>query len=120
VDIVTTMNNKTLPLTNGEYDEWGNPDIKAYYEYMISYSPYDNVTSQAYPNMLVTAGFQDSQVQFWEPAKWVAKLRNLKKDDNLLLLYTNMNSGHDGTSGRIEQYRETALEYAFLLCKMIE
>jgi len=117
VDVITTMSDKTIPLTTGEYDEWGNPDDETFYPYMMSYSPYDNVTAQMYPNMLVTTGLHDSQVQYWEPAKWVAKLRELKTDDNLLLLNTNMDAGHGGSSGRFKRYRETALEYAFL-CKM--
>jgi oligopeptidase B len=115
VDVITTMSDKSIPLTTGEYDEWGNPDDETYYRYMMSYSPYDNVTAQIYPNMLVTTGLHDSQVQYWEPAKWVAKLRELKTGDNLLLLHTNMDAGHGGASGRFEQYREVALEYAFLL-----
>jgi len=115
VDVITTMSDKSIPLTTGEYDEWGNPDEETYYQYMMSYSPYDNVTAQTYPNMLVTTGLHDSQVQYWEPAKWVAKLRELKTGDNILLLYTNMDAGHGGASGRFEQFRETALEYAFLL-----
>ena len=117
VDVITTMSDETIPLTTGEYDEWGNPNDEKYYHYMLSYSPYDNVTAQAYPNMLVTTGLHDSQVQYFEPAKWVAKLRELKTDDNLLLLNTNMDAGHGGSSGRFKRYRETALEYAFL-CKM--
>ena len=115
VDVITTMSDKTIPLTTGEYDEWGNPEEETFYNYIMSYSPYDNVTRQNYPNILVTTGLHDSQVQYWEPAKWVAKLRELKTDDNLLLLHTNMDAGHSGASGRFEQYRETALEYAFLL-----
>lgn len=115
VDIVTTMLDESIPLTTSEYDEWGNPNIKEYYEYMLSYSPYDNVEAKAYPNMLVTTGLHDSQVQYWEPAKWVAKLRDMKTNDNLLLLYTNMEAGHGGASGRFKQHKETALEYAFLL-----
>ncbi len=118
VDVITTMSDKTIPLTTGEYDEWGNPDDETYYQYMMSYSPYDNVTAQTYSNMLITTGLHDSQVQYWEPAKWVAKLRELKTGDNLLLLHTNMEAGHGGASGRFEQYRETALEYAFL-CKLV-
>jgi len=118
VDVVTTMSDKSIPLTTGEYDEWGDPDDETYYPYIMSYSPYDNVVAQIYPNMLVTTGLHDSQVQYWEPAKWVAKLRELKTGDNLLLLHTNMDAGHGGASGRFEQYRETALEYAFL-CKMV-
>ena len=115
VDIVTTMLDEDIPLTTNEYDEWGDPRQKVYYDYMLSYSPYDNVKAQDYPNMLVTTGLHDSQVQYWEPAKWVAKLRDLKTDDNLLLLHTNMDAGHGGQSGRFRRYRETAMEYAFLL-----
>lgn len=115
VDVVTTMLDDTIPLTTGEYDEWGNPNNKTYYEYMKSYSPYDNVEPKAYPNMLVTTGLHDSQVQYWEPAKWVAKLRDLKVDQNKLLLQTDMDSGHGGASGRFESLKEVALEYAFLL-----
>jgi oligopeptidase B len=115
VDVVTTMLDESIPLTTGEYDEWGNPNDKVYYDYMLSYSPYDNVEEKAYPHMLVTTGLHDPQVQYWEPAKWVARLRDRKTDDNLLLLYTNMETGHSGASGRFETHRETALEYAFLL-----
>ncbi len=115
VDVITTMLDEDIPLTTSEYDEWGNPNEKTYYDYMLSYSPYDQVEARAYPNMLVTTGLHDSQVQYWEPAKWVAKLREMKTDDNLLLLYCNMETGHGGASGRFEQYRETAMEYAFLL-----
>ncbi|MGA1226448.1 MAG: S9 family peptidase [Tamlana sp.] len=115
VDVVTTMLDDTIPLTTGEYDEWGNPNNEVYYNYMKAYSPYDNVEAKAYPNMLVTTGLHDSQVQYWEPAKWVAKLRNLKIDKNKLLLYTDMDSGHGGASGRFESLKEVALEYAFLL-----
>ena len=114
VDIVTTMLDEDIPLTTGEYDEWGNPNEKQYYDYMLSYSPYDQVKAQGYPNLLVTTGLHDSQVQYWEPAKWVAKLRDMKTDDNLLLLYCNMDTGHGGASGRFEHYKETAMEYAFL------
>lgn len=114
VDVVTTMLDDTIPLTTGEYDEWGNPNIKEYYEYMLSYSPYDNVVAQDYPNMLVTTGLHDSQVQYWEPAKWVALLRELKTDDNLLFLDTNMTAGHGGASGRYEALKEVAKEYIFL------
>lgn len=119
VDVVTTMLDESIPLTTGEYVEWGNPNDETYYRYMLSYSPYDNVKAQAYPAMLVTTGLHDSQVQYWEPAKWVAKLRSYKTDNNLLLLHTNMSAGHGGASGRFEVYRETALEYAFLL-KMLK
>ena len=115
VDVVTTMLDESIPLTTFEYDEWGNPGEKAYYDYMLSYSPYDNVEAKNYPAMLVVTGLHDSQVQYWEPAKWVAKLRWTKTDQNPLLLYTNMASGHSGASGRFERFRETALEYAFLI-----
>ncbi|WP_461099950.1 S9 family peptidase [Spirosoma luteolum] len=115
VDVVTTMLDESIPLTTGEFEEWGNPKNKAYYDYMLSYSPYDNVTKQAYPNLLVTTGLHDSQVQYWEPAKWVAKLRTLKTDTNQLLLHTNMEAGHGGASGRFQALREIALEYAFML-----
>ncbi len=115
VDVVSTMLDDSIPLTTGEYDEWGNPNEEKYYTYMKSYSPYDNVVAQEYPNMLVTTGLHDSQVQYWEPAKWVAKLRELKVDDNLLLLHTNMDAGHGGASGRFEALKEVAEEYAFLL-----
>jgi oligopeptidase B len=115
VDVVTTMLDESIPLTTAEYDEWGDPNQKEYYDYMLSYSPYDNVRAVNYPAMLVTTGLHDSQVQYWEPAKWVAKLRDIKTDDNLLLLYTNMETGHSGATGRFKRYKETALEYAFLL-----
>ena len=114
VDVVTTMLDETIPLTTGEYDEWGNPNDKEYYDYMLSYSPYDNVEAKDYPNILITTGFHDSQVQYWEPAKWTAKLRDLKTDNNLLIFKTDMSSGHGGTSGRFESLKEDALEYAFL------
>ena len=115
VDVVTTMLDESIPLTTNEFDEWGNPKNKAYYDYMLSYSPYDNLEKKDYPSMLVTTGLHDSQVQYWEPAKYVARLRELKTDQNPLLLYTNMETGHGGASGRFERYKETALEYAFLL-----
>jgi len=115
VDVVTTMLDESIPLTTGEYDEWGNPNEKDFYEYMLSYSPYDNVEAKDYPAMLVTTGLHDSQVQYWEPAKWVAKLRELKTDDNPLYLKTNMDYGHGGASGRFEPFKEVALEYAFML-----
>jgi oligopeptidase B len=108
------MLDETIPLTTGEWDEWGNPNDKKYYDYMLSYSPYDNVTAQDYPAMLVTTGLHDSQVQYFEPAKWVAKLRELKTDDNLLIFKINMDFGHGGASGRFERYKELALEYAFM------
>ncbi len=115
VDAVTTMLDSSIPLTTSEYDEWGDPNQKESYEYMLSYSPYDNVARQDYPHLLVTTGLHDSQVQYWEPAKWVAKLRAHKTDANRLLLKTNMEAGHGGASGRFAQHRETAFEYAFLL-----
>jgi oligopeptidase B len=115
VDVVTTMLDDDIPLTTGEFDEWGNPDALESYMYMLEYSPYDQVKAQEYPNMLVTTGLHDSQVQYWEPAKWVAKLREMKTDNNTLLLRTNMETGHGGTTGRFKVYRETAQEYAFIL-----
>jgi oligopeptidase B len=114
VDVVTTMSDPTIPLTTNEYDEWGNPEEKEYYDYMRSYSPYDQVEAKEYTNILVTTGLFDSQVQYWEPAKWVAKLREYKTGDNILLLHTNMDAGHGGASGRFERLREIALEYAFI------
>ena len=115
VDVVTTMLDESIPLTTAEYDEWGNPNDKEYFTYMLSYSPYDNVERKAYPGLLVTAGYHDSQVQYWEPAKWVAKLRDMNTGQEPLLLWTNMEYGHGGASGRFQRYRETALEYACLL-----
>lgn len=115
VDVVTTMLDESIPLTTGEFDEWGNPKKKKYYNYMLSYSPYDNIEEKEYPNILITTGFHDSQVQYWEPAKWTAKLRELKTDDNILVFKTDMKSGHGGASGRFESLKEDALEYAFLL-----
>jgi oligopeptidase B len=115
VDVVTTMLDESIPLTTGEYDEWGNPNEKEFYEYMLSYSPYDNVVAQDYPNTLVITGYHDSQVQYWEPAKWVAKLRDLKTDHNRLLFHTNMEAGHSGASGRFESLKEIAKEYAFII-----
>ncbi|TVR83017.1 MAG: S9 family peptidase [Saprospirales bacterium] len=115
VDVVTTMLDESIPLTTGEYDEWGNPNVEEYYHYIKSYSPYDNVEAKDYPPMLVTTGLHDSQVQYWEPAKWVARMRELKTDDNPLLLYTNLSTGHSGAAGRFERHRETARNYAFLL-----
>ena len=115
VDVITTMLDDSIPLTTGEYDEWGNPNNKKYYDYMLSYSPYDNVKAQKYPNMYVSTGLHDSQVQYWEPAKWVAKLRNLKTNDNLLFLDTNMDAGHGGASGRFEALKDLAKEFSFLL-----
>lgn len=115
VDVVTTMLDESIPLTTGEFEEWGNPKDPLYYAYMKSYSPYDNVRAQAYPHLLVTTGLHDSQVQYWEPAKWVAKLRELKTDDHLLLLCTDMDSGHGGKSGRYKSWEGVALEFAFLI-----
>ncbi|MDH5493412.1 MAG: prolyl oligopeptidase family serine peptidase, partial [Myxococcales bacterium] len=115
VDVVTTMLDESIPLTTFEYDEWGNPNEREAYEYMLSYSPYDNVAAQDYPSMLVMSGLHDSQVQYWEPTKWVARLRARKTDDNPLLLVTNMDAGHGGASGRFRRHRETATIYAFLL-----
>jgi len=115
VDVITTMLDETIPLTTGEYDEWGNPNVKKYYDYMVSYSPYDNVKKQNYPNMYVSTGLHDSQVQYWEPAKWVAKLRSVKTDSSILFLDTNMDAGHGGASGRFEAIKELAKEYSFLL-----
>jgi oligopeptidase B len=115
VDVITTMLDDTIPLTTFEYDEWGNPHDKTFYDYILSYSPYDNVEARVYPHMLVTTGYHDAAVQYWEPAKWVAKLRATKIDANRLLLKTDMDAGHGGASGRYRRYRETAFEYAFLL-----
>jgi len=115
VDVVTTMLDDSIPLTSNEYDEWGNPRVVEYYAYMLEYSPYDNVAAQAYPALLVTTGLWDSQVQYYEPAKWVAKLRAAKTDDHPVLLHVEMEAGHGGKSGRFQRYREIAMEYAFLL-----
>jgi oligopeptidase B len=115
VDVVTTMLDEDIPLTTSEYDEWGNPNERHSYDYILSYSPYDQVEAKDYPNMLVITGLHDSQVQYWEPAKWVAKLRAMKTDSNVLLLKTQMEAGHGGVSGRYRRYRDTAFEYAFLL-----
>ncbi len=114
VDVITTMSDPTIPLTTNEYDEWGNPANKDAYFYMKSYSPYDNVAAKEYPNLLVTTGLHDSQVQYFEPAKWVARLRKLKTDKNVLLLKTNMEAGHGGASGRFDYLKDVALQYAFL------
>jgi len=115
VDVVTTMLDESIPLTTSEYDEWGNPNIKEYYYYMLSYSPYDNVRKQAYSNLLVTSGLHDSQVQYWEPTKWVAKLRDYNTGDSRILLHTNMEAGHGGASGRFRGLKEIAMQYAFML-----
>ena len=115
VDVATTMLDESLPLTTGEYEEWGNPNDPEYFDYMLSYSPYDNILAQSYPHLLVTGGLNDSQVLFHEPTKYVAKLRRLKTDDHLLLLKMNMDSGHGGATGRYDGIRDTAFEYAFLL-----
>src|ERR1035437_2823148 len=115
VDVITTMLDESIPLTTGEFDEWGNPGDKKYYDYILSYSPYDNIEKKNYPAMLVLTGLHDSQVQYWEPAKWIAKLRDIKTGNNILLLKTNMQAGHGGASGRFEKFREIAVEYTFLL-----
>lgn len=115
VDVVTTMLDDSIPLTTGEYDEWGNPNDPIYYRYMKSYSPIDNVEAKDYPSILITTGYHDSQVQYWEPAKWIAKLRDLKTDSNPLIMYCNMETGHGGASGRFQRYKEVAMEYAYLL-----
>jgi oligopeptidase B len=114
VDVVSTMLDDTIPLTTGEYDEWGNPNEEEYYHYIKSYSPYDQVEAKAYPNTLITTGLHDSQVQYWEPAKWIAKLREMKTDDNILIMDCNMETGHGGASGRFEALKETAKDFAFL------
>jgi oligopeptidase B len=115
VDVLNTMLDATLPLTVTEYEEWGNPQERGAYEYIRSYSPYDNVAPREYPEMLITAGLNDPRVSYWEPAKWAARLRAVKRDGNLLLLKVNMGAGHFGASGRYARFRETAFEWAFLL-----
>ena len=115
VDVMTTMLDETIPLTTLEYDEWGNPNEKDYYDYMRSYSPYDNLQHTDYTNILVTTGLHDSQVQYFEPAKWVAKLRDFNSSENKILLHTNMDTGHGGASGRFESLKEIALDYAFFI-----
>jgi len=115
VDVLTTMLDDSIPLTTGEYDEWGNPNEKEFYDYMKLYSPYDNVKRQNYPNILVTTGLHDSQVQYFEPAKWVAKLRDFKTDNNLLVLHTDMEAGHGGASGRFDALKEIARDYSFII-----
>jgi len=113
--VMSTMLDESIPLTTGEYDEWGNPNDEEFYRYMRSYSPYDNIVPAEYPNTLITTGYWDSQVQYWEPAKWIARLRDNNTGDNLILLDTNLDAGHGGASGRYKRYKEVALEYAFLL-----
>jgi len=115
VDVINTMLDETIPLTTGEFDEWGNPKDEKFYHYIKSYSPYDNVEAKDYPSMLITTGYHDSQVQYWEPAKWLAKLRDLKTDNNNLIMRCDMVAGHGGLAGRFEKHKETAMEYAFLL-----
>ena len=115
VDVITTMLDETIPLTTGEYDEWGNPNNKMYYDYILTYSPYDQIKSQAYPNLLITSGYHDSQVQYWEPTKWAAKLRDFHTGKQKILLHTEMEAGHGGASGRFKRFKETALQYVFLL-----
>ena len=115
VDVMTTMLDESIPLTTLEYDEWGNPNNKDYYDYMLSYSPYDNIINGTYTNILVTTGLHDSQVQYWEPAKWVAKLRDYNSSNSTILLHTNMETGHSGASGRFEALKEVDMEYAFLI-----
>jgi len=118
VDVINTMLDASLPLTTSEYTEWGDPNEKPAFDYMMSYSPYDNITSKRYPNMLVEVSLNDSQVPYWEGAQFVAKLRSMKKDDTLLLLKTNMGAGHGGASGRYDRFREIAFSYAFLVSQM--
>ena len=118
VDVVTTMLDDSIPLTTGEYDEWGNPNVKEYYDYILSYSPYDQLEAKDYPRMLITTGLHDSQVQYWEPAKYVARLRELKTDDNELLLHTNMEAGHGGASGRFDAIKEVARDYAWIISQV--
>ena len=115
VDVINTMLDKTLPLTVGEFEEWGNPEDPLYFDYILSYSPYDHVRPQSYPNMLITGGLYDPRVQYWEPAKWTARLRRANISDSVILLKMNMEAGHGGASGRYDYLREIALEYAFLL-----
>jgi len=115
VDVVTTMLDASIPLTTNEYDEWGNPENREYYEYLLRYSPYDNIRAQDYPSILITAGLWDSQVQYYEPAKWAAKLRAMKTDDNPLILHINMDAGHGGQSGRFRRNKELAMEFSFIL-----
>ncbi len=118
VDVVNTMQDSSLPLTTQEYEQWGNPAVEEEYRYILSYSPYDNIVRQKYPNILATAGWNDSQVSYHEPAKWVAKLRTMKADDNIVLLKTNLESGHGGATGRFDYLRDVAFRYAFLMDRM--
>lgn len=120
VDVLNTMSDASIPLTTNEYDQWGNPEEEEAYRYILSYSPYENVQAQYYCAILVTTGYHDSQVQYWEPAKWVAELRDKKLDQNTLLLHTNLEAGHGGASGRFQAYKELALEYAFLFACLAE
>ena len=115
VDVVTTMLDDTLPLTTNEYEEWGNPNKKTYYDYMKSYSPYDNIKKQSYPHLLVISGYHDSQVQYWEPTKWVAKIRDYNQSRNLVLLQTDMEAGHGGQSGRFKSLEDRARDYSFII-----
>jgi oligopeptidase B len=119
MDVVNSMSDPSIPLTTHEYDEWGNPAIKEQFDYMMSYSPYDNLKATGYPNLLLTAGFNDPRVGYWEPAKFAAKLRELKTDDNLVILRTNFHAGHAGSSGRYDFLKEVAFEYAFLIDKLV-
>jgi oligopeptidase B len=118
VDVVTTMLDAEIPLTTNEYDEWGDPRVREYYDYMLSYSPYDNVRPRAYPSMFVTTGLWDSQVQYYEPVKWVAKLRATKTDSNPIVMHVDLGAGHGGKAGRFQRYREIAMEYAFILGRL--
>ena len=120
VDVMNTMLDASLPLTVPEYEEWGNPEHEPAFHYMLSYSPYDNLAKKDYPAMLVRTSFDDSQVMYWEPAKYVAKLRTLKTDENPLIFYTNMHGGHGGSSGRYDRYQEVAFDYAFMLSQLGE
>ena len=115
MDLMNTMCDPSIPLTTGEWEEWGNPNEDKYFDYMLSYSPYDNVREQPYPDIFITAGLYDPRVAYWEPTKWAAKLRSVKTDRNLFILHTNMEAGHGGASGRFQRYHEIAREYAFIL-----
>jgi oligopeptidase B len=118
VDVINTMLDESLPLTVGEFEEWGNPKDKSAFDYMMSYSPYDNIEAKEYPNMLVKTSFNDSQVMYWEPAKYVAKLRAMRTDHNVFILKTNMGAGHGGSSGRYDRIKDTAFDYAFILTQV--